>query len=104
MKKNVYEQYFSQEQLYDLKASQISELREREQALTFTVFISIFLTFATFILLVALFLWFNKLTIFLYVIVFVPNILVYVIYYKLITKHLKTINFYKREIKGETSI
>lgn len=92
MKPQIYRQRLSEEQLSNLKASEIRDFEQQEEAITSLAVILIFLTFVLFILLAAMFLWLNKFTIFLFVIALPPTAL-------FCFSYLKTASKYKKKIK-----
>lgn len=92
MKPQIYRQRLSEEQLSNLKASEIRDLEEQEVAITSLAVVLMFLTLVLFTLLAAMFLWLNKFTIFLFVIALPPTAL-------FCFSYLKTAAKYKKKLK-----
>lgn len=92
MKPQIYRQRLSEEQLSNLKASEIRDLEKQEESITSLAVVFMFLTFVLFILLAAMFLWLNKFTIFLFVIALPPAAL-------FCFSYLKTASKYKKKLK-----
>lgn len=98
---NVYKAQFSKEQLNELKASEARNLKEKENTLTGIVAFGLVTSFLLFALLIAMFLWFNKVTIFLTIIVAFPFVLTYAFYIMIQKEYKSLINDYKQRIDSQ---
>ena len=96
MREKVYEKYFTEEELSNLRFSEADELQREENSLTELILGLMIVTFLTFVMLVALTLWTNKFTIFLTTVVSVPTIIFYIFVTKSITGFKKLIDKYKK--------
>lgn len=101
MSKPLHESRFTKEELSELKASECTKLKKNEDALTIVVAMGMFSTFVTFIMLVALLLWFSKVTIFLSIVVGVPNLIIYWLYVKGYRYYKKLIDDIKVRIHSQ---
>jgi Ca2+/Na+ antiporter len=98
MGSNLYEKYFSENELYNLKPSEVRKLKEGEAVLSIVVVLMMLFVFASFMTLVGIALWFTKITIFLCILTIVPTIVFYTFYNKLAKEYKKTIESYKEQI------
>ena len=89
MSSNFYTKYLSEEQISNLKASEIRDFEEEEVTIGSLAIAYLLSTFLSFVLLAAMILWFNKFTIFLFVIVLPPTILFCISYFKTLKKYKK---------------
>lgn len=89
MSSNFYRKYLSEEQISNLKASEIRGFEEEEVTIGSLTIAYLLSTFLSFVLLAAMILWFNKFTIFLVVIVLPPTILFCISYFKTASKYKK---------------
>jgi drug/metabolite transporter (DMT)-like permease len=101
MSKPLYESRFSKDELYNLKASECSKLKENEVGLTVVVGMMMILTFVMFVMLVALFLWFNKVTIFLSIVMGALTLIMYWLYYKGYVRYKALITDIKERISSQ---
>lgn len=83
MNDKYYGKFLSEEQIANLKASDIRKFEEQEQNLTGVAVAYLLSTFMMFVLLAAMILWFNKFTIFLFVVAFPVFLLFCFSYFKL---------------------
>lgn len=99
--RTMYGKYFSNDEVGHLKASDIRSLTETERAVTGVMIVGILLSMVFFITLVALILWFNKLTIFLSIIIGVPTLLVCFLFVKGVKAYDKKVKNIKARISQE---
>lgn len=94
MKENVYRKYLSEEQINNMKASEIRDFRKQEESITNLAITYLLWAFVMFVLLVAMILWFNKLTIFLFVIALPLAVLFGFSYFKMASEYKKKLKEY----------
>lgn len=94
-----YKKILSEEQISNLKASEIREFEKQEEAIMSLAIAYLLSMFVLFVLLAAMILWFNKFTIFLVVIALPPTIMFIFSYFKTASKYKKKLKEFER--KGE---
>lgn len=94
MSKLIFEEHVSKD---DLNMTQYIELVEKEKALQGIVALLFITGFLLFISSVALALWFNKLTLFIWLIIAFPTAVFTFTYFKWIKKYTSLVKSYKKE-------
>lgn len=89
MSLNFYRKHLSEQQMNNLKASEIRDFEKQEEAIMSLAITYILSMFVLFIFLAAMVLWFNKFTIFLFVIALPPTIMFSFSYFKSASKYKK---------------
>lgn len=101
MKEKIYKEYLSKQQFDNLKASEIREFEKQEESIINLAVAHLLSIFVIFVLLLALILWYNKLTIFLFVIALPIAILFSFSYFKTTSKYKNELKEYKKSEKGD---
>lgn len=91
MKNKLYETYFTEEQLANLRTHQIKELCSIEKPMTFNIVLLLVSGFWTVVYLVAFLIWFNKVTLFLTSISAITFVIFAVLHYKFAMTYKETI-------------
>ena len=87
MAMNLYRKYLSKERIMELKASEIRDFEQEEESIMTLAAAYLFSAFVLFISLAGMVLWFNKITIFLFVIVLPPTALFGFSYFNAASKY-----------------
>ena len=95
----MYEKHFSKDELNNLKASEIREFNKIRDIIDLVALLFLFMMFLSFISMVALVIWFGRVTMFMFIIMFVPTVMFYVSLNKLVKEYKKLIEKAKTRIK-----
>lgn len=97
----MYKEQFSSDEVNYLKASEIREFRKLDNAIAGTLLVVLAMFFMCFVSFVSLLIWGTKLTLFLFIIVVVPSLLLDIVYIRLFKAYKKKIKSAKDRIKEE---
>ena len=97
MSGKVYENHFTPEQLQNMKASTLQNLKKKEESLAFAVIALFAVGFIEAVVLVATLLWTNKFTLFLFLVGILFILVSGYIYRTLLKDYKKTLE----DVKGE---
>lgn len=97
MSVNFYRKRLSKEQISNLKASEIRDFEQQEESIMSSAITYLLSTFMLFVLLAAMILWFNKFTIFLFVIWLPPTALFCFSYFKTASKYKKKLKEFEQK-------
>ncbi len=95
----MHEKHFSRDEIGELKASEIREFKKLENVIAVVVLLFLFMAFLSFVSLVALIIWFGSVTLFMFIILFVPTIMFYISFKKFDKEYKKLIEKAKTRIK-----
>lgn len=101
MYKDMYEEHFSKDEQNQLKASEIREFNKISDVIGVVGLLFLFMAFLSFVSLVALVIWFGSVTLFIFIIMFVPTVIFYVSLDKLVKEYKKLIEKAKTRIKEQ---
>lgn len=92
MKLEVYRNILSEEQVINLKASEIRDFREHEIAIGWIGILYLISAFSLFISLSAMILWFSEITIFIFLITLAPYAFFYLLRFKTVKQYKSRLN------------
>ena len=97
----MHEKHFSKDELNQLKASEIREFKKIGAVIDVVALLFLFMAFLSFVSLVALIIWFGSVTMFIFIIMFVPTVIFYVSLKKLSEEYKNLIEKAKTRIKKQ---
>lgn len=97
----MYEKHFSKDELNQLKASEIREFKKIGAIIDVVALLFLFIAFLSFVSLVVLIIWFGSVTLFIFIIMFVPTVMFYVSLSKLVKEYKNLIEKAKTRIKEQ---